>query len=78
MFALGCLVTAGVLIAGIASFRAGNKKLSQKMMRARVGAQFATMVAIGYGAYYSAIDRKDFDDSTYQGNLVEPSNAKSP
>jgi len=33
-------------------------------------AQLATITALGYGAYYSAENRTDFDDTTYKGNLV--------
>mmetsp|Transcript_14001 Transcript_14001/g.22886 ORF Transcript_14001/g.22886 Transcript_14001/m.22886 type:complete len:102 (-) Transcript_14001:33-338(-) len=67
---IGAFVTAGVLGAGFLSFKRGNQQLSQKMMRARVVAQLATITALGYGAYYSAENRTDFDDTTYKGNLV--------
>jgi len=47
----GALITAGVLIMGIVSFKNGNKRMSQQMMRARVVAQLSTCAAIGYGTY---------------------------
>ncbi|KAJ0105849.1 hypothetical protein Patl1_17994 [Pistacia atlantica] len=34
---VGALMTAGVLTAGLISFRRGNSHLGQKLMRARVG-----------------------------------------
>ncbi|KFM23903.1 RING-H2 finger protein ATL48 [Auxenochlorella protothecoides] len=40
---IGCGVTAGVLFAGLVAFKKGNQGLSQKMMRARVIAQGATV-----------------------------------
>jgi len=46
----GALATAGVLTAGLVSFRNGNAARSQAFMRARVGLQAATvalMVATG-------------------------------
>ncbi|GBG26233.1 Respiratory supercomplex factor 1, mitochondrial [Hondaea fermentalgiana] len=75
---IGCVVTAVVLFGGIASFRAGNQKLSQQMMRARVLAQGGTLGALAYGAYVSAQNKKEFDDSGYQGNIgnVTPNESK--
>ncbi|GAA0166552.1 ubiquitin-protein ligase [Lithospermum erythrorhizon] len=48
---IGALVTAGVLTAGLVSFRQGNSNLGQKLMRARVVAQGAT-VALMFGTAY--------------------------
>ena len=46
---IGCMTTAYFLGSGIRSFYNRNASRSQKMMRARVGAQFATiMIFIGY------------------------------
>ena len=46
---IGCMTTAYFLGSGIRSFYNRNASRSQKMMRARVGAQFATIVIfIGY------------------------------
>jgi hypothetical protein len=46
---IGCLVTAYYLTSGIRSFYQRDAARSQKMMRARVGAQFATLlIFIGY------------------------------
>lgn len=43
---LGCLTTAGVLCIGFGAFIRGNKLLAQQMMRARVAAQGATVIAM--------------------------------
>lgn len=40
---IGAVTTAGILIAGLLSFRSGNTRLSQQLMRARVIAQGATL-----------------------------------
>ena len=53
----GCLTTAGVLCVGFGAFINGNKRLAQSMMRARVAAQFATIVAMGVATkYYSDVE----------------------
>ncbi|WVZ64786.1 hypothetical protein U9M48_014260 [Paspalum notatum var. saurae] len=49
---IGALVTAGVLTAGLISFRYGNSQLGQKLMRARVVAQGATVALMLGSAYY--------------------------
>uniref|UniRef100_K4A2Y8 HIG1 domain-containing protein n=3 Tax=Setaria TaxID=4554 RepID=K4A2Y8_SETIT len=49
---IGALVTAGVLTAGLISFRYGNSQLGQKLMRARVVAQGATVALMIGSAYY--------------------------
>ncbi|KAF3780421.1 RING-H2 finger protein [Nymphaea thermarum] len=48
----GALLTAGVLTAGLISFRQGNSQLGQKLMRARVVAQGATVALMFGTAYY--------------------------
>ncbi|KAL0904560.1 hypothetical protein M5K25_026687 [Dendrobium thyrsiflorum] len=49
----GALLTAGVLTAGLISFRNGNSQLGQKLMRARVVFQGATVaVMVGSAAFY--------------------------
>lgn len=49
----GALMTAGVLTAGLISFRRGNSHLGQKLMRARVVVQGATVaVMVGTAFYY--------------------------
>lgn len=48
----GALITAGVLTAGLISFRQGNSHLGQQLMRARVVAQGATVALMGGTAYY--------------------------
>jgi Hypoxia induced protein conserved region len=48
----GALLTAGVLTAGLISFRQGNSNLGQKLMRARVVVQGATVALMVGSAYY--------------------------
>ncbi|RZR89039.1 hypothetical protein BHM03_00016738, partial [Ensete ventricosum] len=48
----GALMTAGVLTAGLVSFRQGNSQLGQKLMRARVVLQGATVALMVGSAYY--------------------------
>ncbi|NWI17087.1 HIG2A protein, partial [Crypturellus soui] len=43
---LGCLCTAAVLVWGLVSFKRGNVRRSQLLMRARVAAQGFTVVAL--------------------------------
>lgn len=53
MFCSGALVTAGVLTAGLISFKKGNPELGQTLMRARVVTQGATVaLMIGTAIYY--------------------------
>ncbi|PIA40432.1 hypothetical protein AQUCO_02500259v1 [Aquilegia coerulea] len=49
---IGALITAGVLTAGLISFRQGNSQLGQKLMRARVVVQGATVALMVGTAYY--------------------------
>ncbi|XP_044476604.1 RING-H2 finger protein ATL48-like [Mangifera indica] len=49
---VGALMTAGVLTAGLISFRQGNSHLGQKLMRARVVVQGATVALMVGTAYY--------------------------
>ncbi|KAJ0048620.1 RING-H2 finger protein ATL48-like [Pistacia vera] len=49
---VGALMTAGVLTAGLISFRRGNSHLGQKLMRARVVVQGATVALMVGTAYY--------------------------
>lgn len=46
----GCLTTVGVLSVGFGAFINGNKVLAQNMLRARVAAQAATILAMLVGA----------------------------
>lgn len=48
----GALITAGVLTAGLISFKRGNSELGQKLMRARVVVQGATVALMVGSAYY--------------------------
>ncbi|RID58400.1 hypothetical protein BRARA_F01704 [Brassica rapa] len=49
---LGALATAGVLTAGLISFRRGNSQLGHVLMRARVVVQGATVALMVGTAYY--------------------------
>ncbi|XAR51841.1 hypothetical protein NMG60_11006599 [Bertholletia excelsa] len=49
---VGALITAGVLTAGLISFRMGNSHLGQLLMRARVIAQGGTVALMVGTAYY--------------------------
>ncbi|KAM7267191.1 hypothetical protein ACFE04_009357 [Oxalis oulophora] len=50
---LGAFMTAGVLTAGLISFKKGNSKLGQQLMRARVLVQGATVaLMVGTAFYY--------------------------
>ncbi|KAJ6868885.1 RING-H2 finger protein ATL48 [Populus alba x Populus x berolinensis] len=50
---VGALMTAGVLTAGLISFRRGNSRLGQVLMRARVVVQGATVaLMVGTAFYY--------------------------
>lgn len=53
IYYLGCLATAGALSFGLYSFRHGNEKMSQTMMRARILAQGFTVVALIIGVGFS-------------------------
>lgn len=48
----GALITAGVLTAGLISFRQGNSHLGQMLMRGRVVVQGATVALMVGTAYY--------------------------
>ncbi|KAL9993303.1 putative hypoxia induced protein [Helianthus debilis subsp. tardiflorus] len=50
---IGALITAGVLTAGLISFKKGNSELGQTLMRARVVTQGATVaLMVGTAVYY--------------------------
>ncbi|XP_028088825.1 RING-H2 finger protein ATL48-like [Camellia sinensis] len=49
---IGAFITAGVLTAGLISFRQGNSHLGQQLMRARVVVQGATVALMVGSAYY--------------------------
>ncbi|NXF47255.1 HIG2A protein, partial [Oceanites oceanicus] len=52
---LGCLCTLGVLTYGLISFKRGNTRQSQLMMRARILAQGFTFVALLGGMVVTAV-----------------------
>ncbi|XP_032303354.1 HIG1 domain family member 2A, mitochondrial [Coturnix japonica] len=52
---LGCLCTLGVLTYGLISFKRGNTRHSQLMMRARVAAQGFTLAALLGGMVLTAM-----------------------
>ena len=54
VFFTGLSVTTFALMYGMWQMRTGNKEMSQKMMRLRVGAQGFTVIALLAGVYYSA------------------------
>ncbi|KAG7358726.1 hypoxia induced protein conserved region-domain containing protein [Nitzschia inconspicua] len=55
---IGCVATAYFLASGIKSFQNQDPRRGQKMMRARVAAQFATL---GMFMYYLGVDRINFE-----------------
>merc|ERR1719215_1210952 len=55
---IGCLATAYFLVSGIKSFKNRDPRRGQKMMRMRVGAQFATLVAF---VGYMGLEKVNFD-----------------
>uniref|UniRef100_A0A3Q7J139 HIG1 domain-containing protein n=1 Tax=Solanum lycopersicum TaxID=4081 RepID=A0A3Q7J139_SOLLC len=48
----GAFLTAGVLTAGLISFKRGNSQLGQQLMRARVLVQGGTVALMVGSAYY--------------------------
>ncbi|KAH7688795.1 Hypoxia induced protein domain-containing protein [Dioscorea alata] len=56
---VGAFVTAGVLTMGLISFKRGNSQLGQKLMRARVVAQGATVALMVSSAYFYGEKLKD-------------------
>ncbi|NWR26651.1 HIG2A protein, partial [Tachuris rubrigastra] len=55
---LGCLCTVGVLTYGLISFKKGNTRRSQLMMRARILAQGFTFAALLGGMVVTALKSK--------------------
>ena len=55
---IGCAATAYFLVSGIRSFQKRDPMRAQKMMRARVGAQFATLATF---VYYVGFQNVNFD-----------------
>jgi hypothetical protein len=55
---IGCMATAYFLVSGINSFQNRDPRRAQKMMRARVGAQFATLLAF---VAYVGFDNVNFE-----------------
>jgi hypothetical protein len=50
VFSSGCLVTAGILAFGLITMTRNQQHLSQRVMRARVVAQGATIALVGLGS----------------------------
>ncbi|XP_055390162.1 HIG1 domain family member 2A, mitochondrial [Condylostylus longicornis] len=50
---IGCLATAGALTFGLYSFRKGDRRMSQVMMRTRILAQGFTVLALIGGVAFS-------------------------
>lgn len=55
---LGCLATAGALGFGLYSFRKGERRMSQLMMRTRIVAQGFTVAALIIGVMLTVGDDK--------------------
>ncbi|XP_055681114.1 HIG1 domain family member 2A, mitochondrial [Lutzomyia longipalpis] len=54
---IGCLATAGALSYGLWSFRRGEKRMAQMMMRTRIVAQGLTVVALMVGVILSTVKK---------------------
>lgn len=54
MLFAGCLATTAALTYGLYSFRKGERKMSQYMMRTRIAAQGFTVMALVIGLAMSA------------------------
>ncbi|KAJ0402745.1 hypothetical protein ATCC90586_007656 [Pythium insidiosum] len=63
---LGCLLTAGVLLGGLATFQRGQSKLGNRFMQARVVAQGGTVVAIAVGGYMASSQKKEDKKRPYE------------
>lgn len=64
---IGCAATAYFLMSGIKSFQNQDPRKGQKMMRLRVGAQFATLAMF---AFYVGLDKINFEIAPqYQRSL---------
>ncbi|NXY50155.1 HIG2A protein, partial [Ceuthmochares aereus] len=55
---IGCLCTVGILVYGLISFKRGNTRHSQLMMRARILAQGFTFAALLGGMVVTAMKSK--------------------
>jgi len=55
---IGCMATAYFLASGIKSFQNQDPRRGQKMMRLRVGAQFATLAMF---VFYMGLDNINFE-----------------
>merc|ERR1719469_410654 len=55
---IGCAATAYFLVSGIKSFQNQDPRRGQKMMRLRVGAQFATLAMF---VFYVGLDNINFE-----------------
>lgn len=54
---LGCIITVSALCSGLAGFIQGDSAHMQRMMRARVTAQAATVMSMVFGVAYAARER---------------------
>jgi hypothetical protein len=72
---IGCAATAYFLVSGIKSFKNRDPRRAQKMMRARVGAQFATLAAF---VGYMGLDNVNFDfaPNYYAAKAAEEKDSK--
>lgn len=53
---IGAVTTAAVLMGGLFAFKRGSQAWSQRLMRARVLAQGATLVVLAHSVYDRAVD----------------------
>ena len=63
---IGAVLTGGVLVAGMESFRRGHATLSQQFMRARVFLQIGTVFAMAGGGLYASQMNKGKPITTYE------------
>ncbi|KAH0922286.1 LOW QUALITY PROTEIN: hypothetical protein HID58_022304 [Brassica napus] len=73
---LGALATAGVLTAGLISFRRGNSQLGQVLMRARVVVQGATVaLMVGTAYYYGLLCLKPMEQKLFHLIFIRSNNS---
>lgn len=59
----GALITAAVLMGGLLAFKNGSQVWSQRLMRARVLAQGATLAVLAYSVYDKAMPDKSTESN---------------
>ncbi len=66
----GALLTAAVLMGGLFAFKNGSQRWSQRMMRARVLAQGATLAVLAHSVYDRALPKKPVELDPYTSGIV--------